>query len=115
MQDSEFAEKILRAKCLTSIGDLSISEARIDLTKNGTGEVVQVPMATSNTDSGFLDLTSYDTAAFNVSFLFADSFCCCRKLRHRDDATAKVRRILNEVRLAESIIVPLMIHNTQHE
>ena len=58
MDSHEIADKILRAKCLASISDLSELEARVDLSKNGTGEVVQVPMATSNTDSAFLDLTS---------------------------------------------------------
>lgn len=58
MDSREIADKILRAKCLASIADLSELEARVDLSKNGTGEVVQVPMATSNTDSAFIDLAS---------------------------------------------------------
>ena len=116
MDRSEIADKILRAKCLSSIADLATVDATVDLEEDSTGAVKQRLVTTSETESAFLDLTAY-VALLRAAALIAHTLChvTCRKLRNRDDATGKVRRMLNDVKLAESTVVPLIVNNTQHE
>lgn len=58
MDRDEIADKILRAKCLTSIEDLAQVDATVDLDADATGAVLRKMHTTSATESAFIDLTA---------------------------------------------------------